>query len=80
MSLNKRLIEKVRRKIRDFEKYHIAIHDEKWKNKMIKDGLKIMACEKDRQFEKIINKELSKLNPCATTRILVLNDLRSKIE
>jgi hypothetical protein len=77
---NKRLIEKVRRRIKDYEKYNIAIHDEKWKDNMIRDALIIMACEKDRQFEKIINKELSKLNPCATTRISVLNDLRSKIE
>lgn len=80
MQSNKKLIEKIRRKIRDFEKYHIAIHDEKWKNKMIKMGLVIMACEKDRQFEEIIDKKLSKLNPCATTKISVLKDLKKEIQ
>jgi len=78
--MSKKLIERVRRKIRNHEKYYITIHDERWKNKMIKLALEIMDDEKDKQFIELIDKELFKLKPCATTRISVLKDLRSKIK
>lgn len=77
--MNNRLIESIIRKIKRYEKYHIAIHDDKWKYKMIRMSLEIMDNEKKKQFIKLIDKELSKLNPCATTRIFVLKDLRGKI-
>ena len=41
-------------------------------------ALEIMDNEKDKQVSNVINKELSKLNPCATTRISTLNMIKQK--
>jgi len=77
--MNNRLIENIIRKIKRYEKYYISIHDEKWKNKMIRMALKLMNEEKNNDFKRIIDSELNKLKPCATTRIQTLKDIKSKI-